>query len=299
VISREVNRAGLGNILGKAGIINIQGEQVQKLDDMAHKFIISTLNHLGLLCAISSEEEELHIQIPDQFPTGNYVLNMDPLDGSSNIDVNVSIGTIFSIHRKISDSPRGSLDDCLQPGRSQVAAGYVLYGTSTMLVYTSGQGVYGFTLDPGLGEFLLSYDQIKIPEYGTIYSVNEAYYHRWFPGMQNYVEHVKKSPKEGGRGMSHRYIGSLVADFHRNLFTGGIFLYPADRNSPRGKLRLLYEAAPLAYIAEQAGGLAINGATDILDIQPESLHQRTPLIIGSKGDVREAMQFLSQDLVGA
>lgn len=294
VISREVNRAGLGNILGKAGIINIQGEVVQKLDMLAHKFIINTLDHLGLLCAISSEEEEFHISIPDSFPTGNYVLNMDPLDGSSNIDVNVSIGTIFSIHRKTSDAPRGCEADCLQPGRNQVAAGYILYGSSTMLVYTSGLGVYGFTLDPGLGEFLLSHDQIRIPRRGSTYSVNEAYYHRWDQPYQDFVEYAKRPVDQQGLGMSLRYIGSLVADFHRNLFTGGIFLYPADSKSPQGKLRLLYEASPLAFIVEQAGGAASDGSRNIMDIHPERLHQRTPLIIGSSEDVREMLSFISK-----
>jgi fructose-1,6-bisphosphatase I len=294
VISREVNRAGLGNILGKAGVINIQGEEVQKLDILAHKFLISTLDHLGLLCAMSSEEEENFIKIPEAFPVGNYIVNMDPLDGSSNIDVNVSIGTIFSIHTKISDAPRGSESDCIQPGRRQVAAGYVLYGSSTMLVYTSGLGVYGFTLDPGLGEFLMSHEQIRIPSRGPTYSVNEAYYHRWPKAVQEYVEYAKKPEKEGGRGMSHRYIGSLVADFHRNLFTGGIFLYPSDSKSPNGKLRLLYEASPLAFIVEQAGGGATNGKKNILDIAPEKLHQRTPLIIGSILDVEDAMQFINK-----
>ncbi len=292
VISREVNRAGLGDILGKAGVINVQGEEVQKLDQMANKLLINTLDHLGMLCAMSSEEEEDWIRIPACFPTGNYAVNFDPLDGSSNIDVNVSIGTIFSIHRKISRTERGAGEDCLQTGDRQVAAGYVVYGSSTMLVYTSGLGVYGFTLDPGLGEFLLSHEAMRIPPRGAFYSVNEANAPSWDANIRRYIDHAKRSKKEGGRGMSLRYIGSLVADFHRNLLMGGIFLYPADTKSPHGKLRLLYEASPLAFIMEQAGGRAIDGTRRIMAIEPEGLHQRVPLIIGSKEDVDDFERFL-------
>ena len=293
VISREVNRAGLGEILGQAGVINIQGEEVQKLDVLAQRMLMRTLDHLGILCAVASEEEEHVIKIPDKYPVGSYVLNMDPLDGSSNIDVNVSIGTIFSIHRKVSKHPRGALEDCLQKGRNQVAAGYVLYGSSTMLVYTSGQGVYGFTLDPGLGEFLLSHEQIQIPEKAKYYSINEAYMDRWYPWTGKYVSYLKDP--QNGRGISQRYIGSLVADFHRNLLKGGIFLYPADREAPDGKLRLLYEAAPLSFIAEQAGGKATNGYESIMDIQPTQLHQRSSLIIGSPYDVEQATKFFVEN----
>ncbi|MBN1355170.1 class 1 fructose-bisphosphatase [bacterium] len=295
VISREVNRAGLGNILGDAGVVNIQGEEVKKLDLMAQKMLVSTMDHLGILCGMASEEEDTFIEIPDSFPTGSYALNMDPLDGSSNIDVNVSIGTIFSIHRKISDCPRGDAADCLQAGSKQVAAGYVLYGSSTMLIYTSGHGVYGFTLDPCLGEFLLSHEAIRIPGRGRYYSINEGYADRWFPWTRNYINHAKKPPEAGGRGMSLRYVGSLVADFHRNLFTGGIFIYPGDTRADKGKLRLLFEAAPLAFVAEQAGGRATDGRVNIMDIQPENLHQRTPLIIGSADDVDDALRFIREE----
>ncbi len=297
VISREVNRAGLGDILGRAGVVNIQGEEVQKLDLKAHKMLIATLDHLGLLCAMSSEEEADYIQIPEYMPVGDYVINMDPLDGSSNIDVNVSIGTIFSIHRKISDVPRGSMADCLQPGCRQVAAGYVLYGSSTMLVYTSGQGVYGFTLDPCLGEFLLSHELIQTPQKGSYYSANEAYSEKWSPEIRNYIQFMKRSKSSGGQSRSLRYVGSLVADIHRNLLLGGIFLYPADTSAPFGKLRILYEAAPLAFIVEQAGGKATDGNRDIMSIQPEHLHQRTPLIIGSAFDVDEALAFIRKERI--
>lgn len=294
VISMEVNRAGLGDILGQAGVVNVQGEEVQKLDQLANRLLINTFDHLGMLCAMSSEEEDDYITIPDCFPTGNYAVNFDPLDGSSNIDVNVSIGTIFSIHRKISSAPRGSAEDCLQPGVRQVAAGYVVYGSSTMLVYTSGLGVYGFTLEPGIGEFLLSHEAMQIPPRGIFYSVNEANSPNWSPAIQRYIKHAKTSKKQGGSGMSLRYIGSLVADFHRNLLMGGIFLYPADVKSPNGKLRLLYEASPLAFIIEQAGGRAIDGRRRIMDIQPEGLHQRIPLIIGSRDDVGDLERFIEE-----
>ncbi len=292
VISREVNKAGLASILGRAGVINIQGEDVQKLDIMAHRMMVSTLNHQGILCGLASEEEEFFIPIPDEFPSGNYALNMDPLDGSSNIDVNVSIGTIFSIHRKISNDPRGSAKDCLQKGSRQVASGYVLYGSSTMLVYTSGQGVYGFTLDPSIGEFLLSHSMIRMPQTSKYYSINEGYSHRWYQWTRDYIEHVKAPKSKGGQALSLRYIGSLVADFHRNLLKGGIFLYPPDSKTPNGKLRLLYEAAPLAFIAEQSGGKATDGKVAIMDIEPTQLHQRTPLIIGPAADVDLVSEFI-------
>jgi len=294
IISREVNRAGLAGILGQAGKINIQGEDVQKLDIMANNIMIRSLNHLGLLCAIASEEDDEIVTIPDEYPVGGYSLNMDPLDGSSNIDVNVSIGTIFSIHRKVSLAERGDSSDCIQPGYKQVAAGYILYGSSTMLVYTSGKGVFGFTLEPSIGEFLLSHPNITIPETGKYYSVNEAYKHRWPKSVQTYIERAKARKSDGGRELGHRYIGSLVADFHRNMLKGGIFLYPADTQSPQGKLRYLYEAAPLAFIAEQAGGKATNGVIDIMKIVPTELHQRTPLVIGSAKEVDVAMEYFKE-----
>ncbi len=292
IISREVNKAGLVDVLGFTGVTNVHGEQVRKLDEYADSIIFRALDHTGRLCVMASEERENIIPIPDKFPAGKYVLLYDPLDGSSNIDANVSIGTIFSIFRKISDGPRGSLEDCLQKGVEQIAAGYVLYGSSTMLVFTTGSGVHGFTYDPSVGEFLLSHDDIKIPRRGAIYSVNEGNYDRWDEGTQKYISYLKQTDKATNRPYSARYIGSLVADFHRNLLYGGIFLYPGDKKNPQGKLRLMYEANPLALIVEQAGGYASDGRRRILDIQPELLHQKTPLFIGSYDDVKEAEEFI-------
>jgi len=291
IISREVNKAGLVDILGRTGKTNVHGESVQKLDVFAHEVIYGAMDHTGNLCCMASEEHPDVLPIPDRFPAGEYVLLFDPLDGSSNIDVNVSIGTIFSIHRKVGGGERGSLADCLQPGKSQLAAGYVVYGSSTMLVYSAGAGVHGFTLDPGIGEFLLSHPDIRMPEPGDrTYSVNEAYYPRWSERQRRLLDHMK-----GLEGASSRYIGSLVADFHRVLLRGGMFMYPADRKAPRGKLRLLYEAAPLALIVAQAGGRASDGQSDILDVEPDALHQRTPLYIGSADLVGMAESFLRED----
>jgi fructose-1,6-bisphosphatase I len=287
IISREVNQAGLVRILGETGEINVHGEAVQKLDEFAQQTIYSAMGHSGHLCVMASEESEGIIPIPDGGKRGRYVLMFDPLDGSSNIDVNASIGTIFSIHRKITTGVDGVLEDCLQTGTEQLAAGYFIYGSSTMMVYTTGHGVNGFTLDPTLGEFLLSHENIKIPKRGKIYSINEGNINQWDAGTRRYVEHVKADQKSDGRPYSLRYIGSLVADFHRNLLKGGIFLYPG----PKGKLRLLYEAAPLAMVVEQAGGNASTGSQRILDVVPESLHQRVPLIIGSTEDVRLYEKF--------
>lgn len=294
IISREVNKAGLVDILGRAGSTNVHGEQVQKLDLFADKVIYNAMDHTGNLCCMASEEHPDVRPIPDRFPTGDYVLLYDPLDGSSNIDVNVSIGTIFSIHRKTSKGDRGVVADCLQAGHRQMAAGYVVYGSSTMLVYTSGAGVHGFTLDPGIGEFLLSHPNVRIPDPPSrTYSINEAYYDRWTEGQQRFMRHLKEG-KAGGP-FSSRYIGSLVADFHRTLLTGGIFMYPRDRNSPEGKLRLLYEAAPLALLAEQAGGAATDGRHQLLEVIPRELHQRTPLYIGSRSLVETATDFLRDE----
>jgi len=291
VIGREVNKAGLVDILGAAGDENVHGEKVQKLDVFANNVMFRALDHTGLLACMASEENETFIPIPDKFPAGDYVVIYDPLDGSSNIDVNVSIGTIFSIHRKISEGERGTLRDCLQCGARQVAAGYVLYGSSTMLVYTSGSGVHGFTLDPSIGEFILSHESMRLPEPPKkVYSINEAYYTRWTPAQQRLVTYLKT---EGGFGS--RYIGSLVADIHRTLLQGGIFMYPGDAVNPRGKLRLMYEAAPMAMIVEQAGGRASDGSVAIGSIEPESLHQRVPLFIGSKEFVDLAERWLSED----
>jgi fructose-1,6-bisphosphatase I len=292
VISRDVRRAGLSDILGYTGFENIQGEKVKKLDEIADDVIYRAMDHTGRLCCMACEEREDIIPIPEEFKCGHYVLLYDPLDGSSNIDANVSIGTIFSIQRKISGGERGTLEDCLQPGHKQVGAGYVIYGSSTIMVYTAGRGVHGFTLDPTVGEFLLSHENIQIPKRGSIYSTNEGNTHNWEDGMRRYIEYLKTPDKAKGRPYSTRYIGSLVADFHRNLLYGGIFLYPADKKNPNGKLRVLYEANPLAFIVEQAGGAASNGKQRILDIQPADLHQRTPLIIGSAEDVEEANDFL-------
>jgi len=292
IIARDVRKAGLVDVLGVTEETNVHGEQLQKLDEYADSVIFRAMDHTGRLCVMASEEREDLIPIPERFPCGHYALLYDPLDGSSNIDANVSIGTIFSIYRKISKGERGGLEDLLQKGAEQVAAGYIIYGSSTMLVFTTGNAVSGFTYDPSVGEFLLSHEDIKIPKRGKIYSVNEGYYERWDEGMQNYITYLKQPDKETNRPYSARYIGSLVADFHRNLLYGGIFLYPADKKNPQGKLRLMYEANPLAMIVEHAGGYASNGNQRILDIQPESIHDRTPLLIGSHDDVKEAEEFL-------
>ena len=298
IISRQVRRAGLTDILGEFGAINVQGELQQKLDVFANETVRHSVEHTGRVCVVASEEDEhpIPIQVREDRRGGKYVLMYDPLDGSTNIGVNVSIGTIFSIHRRrATKKGPGSLADCLQKGRAQVAAGYILYGSSTMLVYTTGQGVHGFTLDPTIGEFLLSHPDIRSPDVGTYYSVNESHWNKWAPGIQHVVGAFKNGDGGGGRveAKNARYIGSLVADIHRNLMSGGVFLYPADTLSPQGKLRLLYEAAPLAFVVEQAGGAAIDGQRDILDITPTTLHQRTPLIIGSKQDVAYAQSVLA------
>ncbi|HWV56653.1 MAG TPA: class 1 fructose-bisphosphatase [Longimicrobiales bacterium] len=296
LISREVNRAGLGEILGATRRTNVHGEQVKKLDVYAHEVIFRALDHTGRLCCMASEESEGLIPIPARFATGKYALLYDPLDGSSNIDANVSIGTIFSIHRKVSTGPRGALEDVLQPGRRQVAAGYVLYGSSTVLVYSTGNGVFGFTLDPSLGEFILSHPNIRIPHQSQrIYSVNEGNYRLWSEGQRRLIDHLKGLDDPAAPSFTSRYIGSLVADFHRTLLYGGIFMYPGDDRQPEGKLRLLYEVAPLAFLCENAGGRAIDGETDILDIAPESLHQRTPVYMGTAEFVEMAAEFVAGD----
>ncbi|TAN63302.1 class 1 fructose-bisphosphatase [bacterium] len=293
IISREINRAGLIDILGATGAKNIQGEEVQKLDEFANSAIINAMEHGGHLAGMASEEMDEIIKVSACYPTGNYLLLFDPLDGSSNIDVNVSVGTIFSI-LKCSSGGNASTKDFLQKGASQVCSGYVIYGSSTMLVYTTGNGVHGFTLDPSVGEFLLSHENIKTPEKGKIYSINEGNSKHWLPGTVEYVKKIKTQDSD----RTARYVGSLVADFHRNLLKGGIFLYPIDKKSSKGKLRLLYEANPLAFIAEQAGGMASTGLARILDVEPIELHQRTPLIIGSKLDVKEAETCLKAHEAG-
>lgn len=287
IISREVNKAGLVKILGETDNVNVHGETVMKLDEFAQKTICRAMGHSGYLCVMASEEAENIIPIPAGGKRGKYVLMFDPLDGSSNIDVNASIGTIFSIHRKISSGDEGVLEDCLQKGTHQVAAGYFIYGSSTVMVYTTGHGAHGYTLDPSLGEFLLSHENIQTPPRGKIYSINEGHVAQWDAGTRRYIEYLKEDRKDRGHPYSLRYIGSLVADFHRNLMKGGIFLYPG----PKGKLRLLYEASPLAMIVEQAGGAASTGRERILDIEPRSLHQKVPLIIGSREDVAEYNRF--------
>lgn len=287
IISREVNRAGLIDIIGATGNKNSHGEEVQKLDEYANSTIIKTMEHGGHLSGMASEEMEDFINI-EKYPKGKYLLFFDPLDGSSNIDVNISVGTIFSIIRCEGDGGCDpTIDDFLKPGAEQVAAGYILYGSSTMFVYTTGHGVHGFTLDPSVGEFILSHENIRIPEKGKIYSINEGNSKHWYHGTSLYIEKLKANEKD----YSARYVGSLVSDFHRNLLKGGIFLYPADKKSKNGKLRLLYEANPLSFIVEQAGGKATTGDQRILDIVPGELHQRVPLIIGSKLDVEEAESY--------
>jgi len=293
MIAREVRKAGLVDILGQTGTINVQGEEVQKLDDYAHECFVKNFDHSGRLCVMASEEEEEAIPIPDKFECGNYVLLFDPLDGSSNIDANVSIGSIFSIYRRVTEGDGcGTLEDLLRKGCDQVAAGYVLYGSSTMLVYTTGHGqVDGFTLDPSIGEFLLSHAGIAIPDKGKIYSCNEGYRNLLSEGTRRFLDHLQEVDKDSGRPYSARYIGSMVADVHRTLLYGGIFMYPATERAPGGKLRLLYEANPMGMLIEQAGGLASTGREPILELQATELHQRVPLFMGSKQDVELAIEF--------
>jgi len=296
MVNKKVNKAGLVDILGEAGEVNVQGEDQKKLDVFANDQFIAALRSSGECCGIASEENQEIITFDDDLSRdGNYIFCMDPLDGSSNIDVNVSIGTIFSIYRRI--SPRGEraiLDDFLQPGTKQVAAGYIVYGSSTMLVYTTGRGVFGFTLDPSIGEFCLSHHDIKTPDDGTIYSINEGNAHEFPEGIKKYVDYCKDIDKPSHRPYSARYIGSLVSDFHRNLLKGGIFLYPHTEKNPEGKLRLLYECNPIAFLAEQAGGKASTGSHRIMEIKPHSLHQRVSIITGSLHMVEKAEAFIKE-----
>lgn len=292
LIWREVSKAGLVDILGSLGRENIHGDEVKKLDIFANDTIFKAMDHGGHLCIMASEEHEEVLPIPDKYPLGNYVLIFDPLDGSSNIDANVTIGTIFSIYKRITPSGPGTIEDCLQPGYKQAAAGYAMYGSSTMIVYTTGNGVHGFTLDPSIGEFLLSHENIRIPHKGKIYSVNEGNYHRWSDGMKKYIHYLCEEDKATDRPYSARYVGSLVGDIQRTLLYGGIFMYPGDTKNPNGKLRLMYEGNPMAFLVEQAGGRATDGSRRILDIQPNSLHERTPLYLGSTEDVMTVEQFL-------
>ena len=295
MVSRDVRQAGLvDHILGAQGETNIQGEDQQKLDVVADQQFIKAFENGGEVCGIASEENEDFVAFTSESAKqGKYVVLFDPLDGSSNIDVNVSIGTIFSIYRRVSEvGTLATLEDMLQPGTAQVAAGYVLYGSSTMLVYTAGQGVNGFTLDPSIGEFCLSHPNMRMPESGRIYAMNEGNIDICEPGIKAYTQYCQSFDNDKGAPYSGRYIGSLVADFHRNMIKGGIYIYPDTTTSPEGRLRLLYECNPLAFIAEQAGGLATTGRKRILDIKPERLHQRVPYFIGSKNMVEKVMSLL-------
>ena len=295
IVSRDVRKAGLvDHILGAQGNTNVQGEEQQKLDVIADQQFIKAFENGGEICGIASEENDDFVAFDSETAkNGKYIVLFDPLDGSSNIDVNVSIGTIFSIYRRVSEiGTLATLDDMLQKGHEQVAAGYVLYGSSTMLVYTTGRGVNGFTLDPSIGEFCLSHPNMKMPESGRLYAMNEGNINICEKGIQEYVAYCQSYANDKGAPYSGRYIGSLVADFHRNMIKGGIYIYPGTTASPEGKLRLLYECNPLAFIAEQAGGLATTGRERILNIEPTKLHQRVPFFVGSKNMVEKAMSLL-------
>jgi fructose-1,6-bisphosphatase I len=294
MVNKKISKAGLVDIIGQSGEVNIQGENQHKLDVYADEVFISALLSSGECCGVATEENQNEIVFSDKFALkGKYIVCMDPLDGSSNIDYNVSVGSIFSIYRRI--TPRGAKvrnEDFLQEGSKQVAAGYIIYGSSTMLVYSTGFGVNGFTLDPSIGEFCLSHPDIKTPEDGYIYSVNEGNYIHFPAGIKKYIKFCQEKDKKSLRPYTSRYIGSLVSDFHRNLLKGGIFLYPENEVSPQGKLRLVYECNPIAFIAVQAGGFASDGKRNILEIIPSSLHQRSPFYAGSKNMVRKIEEFL-------
>ena len=290
MISARVNRAGLAGLLGETGGTNVHGEFVQKLDETSNEIFLRALEHRGHTCMVVSEEEGGIVRVPAKWHSGRYVVTLDPLDGSSNIDCNATIGSIFGVFLR--ESPEGQQaisTDVLRSGRDLVAAGYVLYGAGTVLVLALPDGVFGFTLDPQVGEFFLSHPQMKIPDEGTIYSVNESYWSEWQPGVREFIQELRK----GERTYSARYIGSLVADFHRNMIKGGVFLYPGTVKHPQGKLRLLYEAFPLAFIIEKAGGSATNGRQPILDLWPRDLHDRTPLVIGSRTEVQRATALMT------
>jgi fructose-1,6-bisphosphatase I len=297
IVSREVNKAGLIDILGETGDINVQGEEVKKLDVYSNEQFIAALKSTGICAGIASEENDDIVILDDEMSlNGKYVVCMDPLDGSSNIDVNVSIGTIFSIYRRVSEPGKpATREDFLQPGNKQVAAGYIIYGSSTMLVYTTGLGATSFTLDPSIGEFCLTEEIVKTPEDGKIYSINQGNYSQFPEGVKKYIQYCQETDKATKRPYSLRYIGSLVSDFHRNLLKGGIFIYPETDKAPNGKLRLLYECNPIAFIAEQAGGMAVDSkGRRILDIKPTELHQRIPFYVGSKNMVKKAIEFNKQ-----
>ncbi len=294
IVAHDVRRAGLNDVLGLTDDVNSHGERVKRLDIHANDVIFRAMERGGHLCVMASEEVEDLMHIPQQYPKGKYVLVFDPLDGSSNIDVNVSIGTIFSVYKRLESerTDAGTLDDVLQPGYRQVVAGYAMYGSSTQLVYTSGNGVDVFTFDPTIGEFLLTFEKLRIPQRGKIYSVNSGNAHKWPQGIRDYVTHLLKPSADGLRPYSLRYVGTMVADIHRTLHYGGVFMYPQDATMPKGKLRLVYEVNPMAFIIEQAGGKASDGQGRVLDIVPTSLHQRVPCYMGSFDDVCEVEQFL-------
>lgn len=290
LIARRMSRAGLmENVLGFTGEVNVQGESVKKMDLYANDVFISVFKQSGLVCRLASEEMEKPYYIPENCPIGRYTLLYDPIDGSSNIDININVGSIFSIRQQEGIDEDGSALDLLQNGHKQIAAGYILYGPSTMLVYSIGKGVHSFTLDPSLGEFILSNENIQIPEHGPIYSVNEGNFWQWEESIRNYTRYVHRH-----EGYTARYGGALVGDFHRILFQGGVFLYPGTQKKPEGKLRLLYEAAPLAFLAQQAGGRASTGMQEIMDVVPKKLHERVPLFIGSKEDVALVESFITE-----
>lgn len=293
IVNREVNKAGIADIIGRAGNTNVQGEEQQKLDVLANEIFIAALSQREVVCGIASEENDdiIEIKAGENGHLSKYVVLIDPLDGSSNIDVNVSVGTIFSIYRRVTEpgSPV-KMKDFLQKGTEQVAAGYIVYGSSTMIVYTTGNGVNGFTLDPSLGTYYLSHPNMQFPKKGKIYSINEGNYIKFPQGVKDYIKYCQM--EEEDRPYTSRYIGSLVSDFHRNMIKGGIYIYPSTSQSPKGKLRLLYECNPMAFIAEQAGGKASDGKTRILELEPTELHQRVPFFCGSIDMVRKAEEFM-------
>src|SRR5207247_2153453 len=291
LIAHDLRRAGLINILGTTGAANVQGEVVKKLDAIANETFVKVFQYGGLVCALASEEMEKPVQLPENWPHGKYMLLFDPLDGSSNTDVNMPMGTIFSILR-YNGKAVPSDADLIRRGTEQVAAGYIMYGSSTILVFTSGKGVHGFTLEPSIGEYLLSHHAIKMPAKGSVYAANEGNYHKWDAGARQFVDYLKQADKPSGRPYSARYSGCLAADVHRLLLGGGIYLYPAEKDKPQGKLRLLYEANPLAMVVEQAGGRASTGTEYILKVAATTLHQRVPLWIGSREDVSKAESFI-------
>jgi fructose-1,6-bisphosphatase I len=299
IIESKVQRAGLVDVLGKQGHVNVQGEEQMKLDLLSQEVMMNTLGWLPAVAGMASEEEEDVMRLPPHADENDtYVILFDPLDGSSNIDANVSIGTIFSIHRRVTKWGSCELVDFLQPGNKQLAAGYVVYGSSTMFVYSTGNGVHGFTLDPEVGEYVLSHQNMRFPDSVRCFSANESNYFGWDEPTRKFADHIRYGGEERYKKVSSRYIGSMVADFHRNLLYGGVFLYPADTEHPKGKLRLLYECSPMAWLAQQAGGAATTGSMDILDIQPEELHERVPIVIGNKQEVELYEKFVREHAAG-